>query len=388
MKVTIIYPVEPSYIFGLVSGLCKNNITIDLIGSDRITPIVGKYKNVKIFNLRGSQITNVNLYKKFFRVIKFYTSLVLYMIKTDSKIVHIHWLDRFFIFDSTLLILFYKILNKKVLYTAHNIDRGLRDDKFGKYKNIAYRILYKIVDHIIVHNQFSFHVLQERFNVPDSKISMHKMGIITAPTKGIDKISARNSLNISMNKKILLFFGNIVSYKGLDLLIDAFSSLSRKDQDYFLLIAGQPLDYEYFQLIKDQIKINKLENNYLTVFDFIPYSDIEKYFVAADCIVLPYKYIFQSAVHTLSFFFGLPVLATDVGSFKIEDIIDGFNGFITSKVDSQSLENTIMKYFESELYKNLRYKRTEIKKWAEDNYSWDSIGNEVYSIYNMLLLNK
>ncbi|MFZ2322548.1 MAG: glycosyltransferase family 4 protein [Ignavibacteriaceae bacterium] len=386
MKVTIIYPVEPSYIYGLIDGLSKNDIEIDLIGSDRMKSIENKYPNVNLVNLRGSQDHSASAYKKFLRLFKFYVSLLFYVIRTDSKLIHLHWPNKYFVFDSTFLPVFYKIMGKKIVYTAHNIDQGMRDKKVKDRKKV-YNFLYNTVDHIIVHNHFSFRVLKERFNIPDSKISIEKMGIIKAPSTGISSLQARNSLNLSLNKKIILFFGGINPYKGLDLLLQAFIQLAKEDDNYFLLIAGQPRDNVYFDNIK--VLLNQLlpKINCFANFGFVPYEDVEKYFMAADCIAMPYRYIFQSAVHALSFSYGLPIIATDVGSFREEDIIEGFNGFICDKIEPISIKETIVKYFNSDLYTELDTNRVKIIKWAEENYSWDTIGKNTLDIY-LQVLNK
>jgi len=381
VKVTIIYPVEPSYIFGLAEGLSKCDLQVELIGSDRMQQIENKYSNIKVINLRGSQETNVNFFNKFLRIIKFYLSLIKYTIATDSQLIHIHWSNRFFFFDSTLLLLFYKIMGKKIIYTAHNIDQGMRDKEAGDRK-LVYKFLYSIVDHIIVHNNFSFRILKERFKVSASKVSVEKMGIIKAPYTGISVAIARESLNITQDKKVILFFGGINAYKGLDLLLKAFKDLNKISTDYLLLIAGQPRDIEYFDSLKDMISEISMTPNCITNFGFIPYEDVEKYFMASDCIVLPYKYIFQSAVYALGFSFGLPVIATDVGSFKEEDIVEGKNGFVCKPNDPEDLKNTLIKYFNSDLYKHLGNNRSLIRQWAEDTYSWDKIGAETFDIYS------
>ena len=384
MKVTIIYPVEPSYIFGLIDGLSKKDISIDLIGSDRMKQLENKYKNVNVINLRGSQDTNVRFLYKFTRIMKFYVSLMKYITKTDSDLIHIHWPNRFFFFDSTILLLFYKMVGKKIVYTAHNIDQGMRDKDAGDRRKV-YKFLYNIVDHIIVHNNFSLRILKERFNVPDLKISVEKMGIIKAPSTNLSSAEAKNFFSFPINKKVMLFFGGINEYKGLDLLLKAFIELTKENEEYFLLIAGQPRDKTYFNSIQNLIGQLEPTKNCLTNFDFIPYEDVEKYFMAADCIVLPYKYIFQSAVYALSFSFGLPVVATDVGSFKEEDIIEGKNGYVCKPNDVADLKNTIVKYFNSELYDNLSIYRNLIKQWAEETYSWDAIGEDTYRVYTSVL---
>lgn len=387
MKITIIYPTEPSYVVGLVDGLSKiQDLEIDLIGTNRTAVIENKYPNVKHLNFRGDQNPNVNKLEKIKRVTCFYLKLFVYTFRTESKLFHIHWSNKFFFFDFTILNLFYKILGKKIVYTAHNIDQGMRDNSEGIKRSIVYKILYKLADHIIVHNNYSKRLLIQKFQVPEKKIAVNKLGInIIAKKSGTSCKFARSLLNLNSDVKVILFFGGLNPYKGLENLIDAFTKLVKRDRNFKLIIAGQPRDSEYFKLIKNKISLNNLEQYCLTFFDFIPDEEVEKFFIAADCCVLPYKFIFQSGVHALSFAFGLPIITTDVGSFKEEDVIENETGFVCRNNDVSGIYETIIRYFDSDLYHNLETKRAHIKNWAEQNYSWDAIGNDTYHVYKQVL---
>ncbi len=78
------------------------------------------------------------------------------------------------------------------------------------------------------------------------------------------------------------------------------------------------------------------------------------------CMVLPYKEIFQSGVLFLAYPFGLPVVATDVGSFR-EEIVEGSTGFLCKPGDPAELAKAVETYFASDLYKNLKCSATGIK---------------------------
>ena len=86
----------------------------------------------------------------------------------------------------------------------------------------------------------------------------------------------------------------------------------------------------------------------------------------------------------LAFNFGLPVIATDVGSLR-ESIIEGENGFICRPCDPDDLSKTIKGYYDSKLFKNLEQEQKKIISNANKKYSWDKIGEKTYSIYNSLL---
>jgi glycosyltransferase involved in cell wall biosynthesis len=107
------------------------------------------------------------------------------------------------------------------------------------------------------------------------------------------------------------------------------------------------------------------------------------YFKAADVLVLPYTHVFQSGVMFLGYSFGLPVIATDVGSLR-DDIIEGRTGFLCGPSDPVDLANKIESYFESDLFKNLAGRRQEIQDYAKERHSWDVVGEKTRDVYAAL----
>jgi glycosyltransferase involved in cell wall biosynthesis len=85
----------------------------------------------------------------------------------------------------------------------------------------------------------------------------------------------------------------------------------------------------------------------------------------------------------LGYSFGLPVIATDVGSFR-EEIIEGKTGFV-SDLNTAALKKTIQKYFESDLYRNLEKRRDDIHNYACDRYSWSKVAGITTAVYGDLL---
>ena len=107
--------------------------------------------------------------------------------------------------------------------------------------------------------------------------------------------------------------------------------------------------------------------------EYVPDADTEIYFKAADVLVLPYVHIFQSGVLFLGYNFGLPVIASDVGSLR-EDIVEGKTGFVCKPRDPVDLAKSIETYFSSELYRHLDARRQEIRDFANERYSWTRVG--------------
>ncbi|MFX1590358.1 MAG: hypothetical protein ACFFC1_19670, partial [Promethearchaeota archaeon] len=119
---------DKPYVLGLLSGLIPNGITVDFIGNDEMQKAsVMRNDNVNYYNLRGDQNEHAPMKEKIVRVLKYYFKLIKYAAFTDSKLFHIIWLNKFINFDRTFLNIYYKILDKKLVFTAHNVNAGERD---------------------------------------------------------------------------------------------------------------------------------------------------------------------------------------------------------------------------------------------------------------------
>jgi glycosyltransferase involved in cell wall biosynthesis len=228
--------------------------------------------------------------------------------------------------------------------------------------------------------------LQVDFHVPSSKVSVIPFGINnTVPDTELTRLDARSQLGLIAKQKVLLFFGNIAPYKGLDCLVDAFALLANGDPDYRLVIAGRPKgEMSHWQRIESAIRASSLCSRVIKRIEYVPDADTEIYFKAADIFVLPYTHVFQSGVLFLGYNFGLPVIASDVGSLR-DDIIPGKTGFLCRPRDSVDLANCISRYFSSDLYENLDSRKEDIRDFARERYSWAKVGEITQNIYRSLL---
>jgi len=164
-----------------------------------------------------------------------------------------------------------------------------------------------LADKYIVHSENNKEILCKSFGISEKKVKIVPHGIVIPKTiKGITKEEARTSFGINKDSKVVLFFGNIREYKGLDTLIKAFNELEIKDKK--LMIAGKCWENKskYESLLNKNIQFND---------QFIPDDEIEKYFVASDIVVLPYRH-FESAsgVGGLALPFHRPIIVSNVGS--------------------------------------------------------------------------
>lgn len=390
MKVSILTGgSDKTYAFGLLLSLIGRGVEVDFIGSDELNDenIINR-ENVNFYNLRGDQNPKSPFHIKINRVLVYYIKLLVYTMKTDSKVFHILWLNKFVFFDRTIMNLIYKMFGKKLVFTAHNIDQQERDRKSTKINKISLQILYNIVDHIFVHTEKMKYQLINEFNIDGKKIKVIPFGINTLiPVTDIKREEAKKKLGLNLSNKIILFFGRIAPYKGLELLISAFDRVVKSNDDYRLVIAGQTMDRNskgYWKNIKEMIVERELQKYIIQRIEYIPDEDIEIYYKSADVLILPYSHIFQTGVLFISYYFGLPVIATDVGSFR-EDIIDGKTGLVCNKNDEIGLSGKIIEYFNSNLYDNIENNCKYIQEYANEKYSWDKVSLDTIGIYKKVL---
>ena len=370
----------------MAAALTSGGISLDFIGSDDLSvPELLTNRRVNFLNLRGDQNPNVRPTRKMARVLAYYWRLVCYSARAKPKIFHILWNNKFQLFDRTLLMLYYRMLGKKITLTAHNVNAGKRDLNDSFLNRLSLRIQYNLCHHIFVHTERMRSELVSDFRIPKSKVSVIPYGINNAvPNTDLSAEQAKRRLGLNGNNKTMLFFGNIAPYKGLEYSISAFSALLSKDRSYRLIIAGRPKGSEnYWKQIRQAIARGGICDRIIQRIEYIPDELTELYFKAADVLILPYAHVFQSGVLILAYSFGLPVIAADVGSLS-EEIIEGQTGFVFKPRDSSDLARKTDDYFASELFHNLETRRAQIKKYANERYSWNKVAAITTAVYSNL----
>ncbi len=153
------------------------------------------------------------------------------------------------------------------------------------------------------------------------------------------RTEAEAGLGLAPGKKNILFFGLIRTYKGLDILLEAFAKLP---DDYQLIIAGEP--YGSFDKYREIIDRIPGKDRIFMDLKYIKDSEVTDYFSAADVAVLPYRSATQSGISSVSYHFEVPMIVTDVGGLK-EAIGDRGTGLVAPEVTPEAILTEIRKYF-------------------------------------------
>jgi glycosyltransferase involved in cell wall biosynthesis len=167
----------------------------------------------------------------------------------------------------------------------------------------------------------------------------------------ISKDEARAKLGIRNEELVMLFFGFIRKYKGLDLLLDAIKEIQNSKyknlpdgsqiQNIKLLIAGE--FYEDRKPYDEQIEKLGIENNLILRTDFIPDSEVKYYLCAADVVVQPYKNATQSGVTPLAYHFEKPMIVTNVGG--LPSLVPNDKVGLIAEPNATSIAEKIVEYF-------------------------------------------
>jgi glycosyltransferase involved in cell wall biosynthesis len=191
----------------------------------------------------------------------------------------------------------------------------------------------------------------------------------------LNKMDARKALELPTDKQLVLFFGLIRNYKGLDMLLDAMNEL-KSNPNINLVIAGE--FYEDKQPYLDLIKKYGIENQVILHAKFIANEDVKLYFSAADLVALPYRSATQSGVTQVSFHFEVPTLVTNVGGLG-EIIPDKVAGYVVAP-NGKEIAEGIKDYFDN----NRMPSFTEGMKKEKQKYDWKIFVDEVIDLYKKL----
>lgn len=264
----------------------------------------------------------------------------------------VFWLPQFM----AIILLVKKRTVAEVVFICHNAIE--HESSWWKLK--ATKGILSRGDRILTHSKEESHSLRDILGCA-AKITTAFLPSY-APLCGAFPRPDQAKEELGLKGNVLLFFGFVRGYKGLDILMRAMPGV-RKQVDVTLLVVGEFWKGKdnYMRLIGD-LGIS----DFVHVIDaYIPNEEIGLYFSAADLVVQPYRSASGSAICQLAYAFGKPVIATNVGSLR-EVVIDGENGRIVPPDNVTALADAICTSLEPEVLKRL----TDEAKLTAEKFSW------------------
>ncbi len=238
-------------------------------------------------------------------------------------------------------------------------------NKFFLNQNHSFVVMSNNVLHDLVHL------------VPDADFIQVSHPLYDNFGEKIEKHKALEILGLPFDKKILLFFGFIREYKGLDILLESISLLP---DDYFLVVAGE--SYISFDKYYDLIDKLKIKDKVKLFVRYISDTEVPLFFSASDVCVLPYKSATQSGIVGIAYHFDTPVIATRVGG--LPEMIENYgSGIIVEKGDAKSLAEGITTFF----HQNSEQFVNGIKRY-KSIASWDYLASRIIKSYSYFLAKK
>src|SRR6266487_753164 len=197
---------DKPYALGMAAAMTSVGIRVDFIGSDDLNvPEVVTNPQVNFLNLRGDQRSEASPMAKVRRVLRYYLRLIGYAATAKPKLFHILWNNKFQLFDRTLLMLYYKLLGKRIVLTAHNVNAGKRDSNDSWLNRFSLKCEYTLSDHIFVHTEKMRHELSSEFGISPGKVSVIPFGINnTTPNTDLSAGEAKRRLGLINDDKAIL----------------------------------------------------------------------------------------------------------------------------------------------------------------------------------------
>lgn len=196
--------------------------------------------------------------------------------------------------------------------------------------------------------------------------------------QAVPKKEARQHLSLPQDKTILLFFGFIRDYKGLDLLMRAYAKMLHSPihpltHSPLLVVAGEFYNNsaQYSELEKEL----GLEETIEWRTDFIPDDQVRYYFSAADMIVQPYKTATQSGVTQIAYHFERPMLVTRVGGLA-EIVPNGKVGYVC-EVDEDDIAQALRSFAKMDTKQRDELFLKNIQK-EKQKYAWSRMTEKIY----------
>jgi glycosyltransferase involved in cell wall biosynthesis len=179
--------------------------------------------------------------------------------------------------------------------------------------------------------------------------------------KPVEKSAARRRLDLPENVPLILFFGLIRKYKGLDLLLETLA----QTPDVHALVAGECYDdWDFYQKIIEEKKLAGRVHLHL---DFIPTGQVKLFFSAADLVVQPYRTATQSGISQIAYHFEKPMIVTNVGGLP-EIVTHGVSGYVVPP-EPGAIAEAMRDFFENNKAEKMQAGVRQEKK----RFSWEHL---------------
>lgn len=310
----------------------------------------------KVFVINQTATSNYQL-RNIFESYKVYRELR----KKKYDVIHLTW-------PPSILDLFPYLLKHKTVLTVH--DPFSHSSVHNYVREMERKRSFRLFDHFIVLNKS-----QKKDFIKCYHLEKLSKKVYTSLLGRYDYLNIYNDHIQETNLQHILFFGNVSSYKGIDVLLEAMILVHQQNPSVKLIVAGGG---RYWF---DISRYNKLD--YIEIRNrYIPDVELVELISSSAYVVVPYKDATQSGVIMTAYAFNKPCIASNVGALP-EVVKDGVNGLIVPPNDTEALAQSIL-YLSSHPEKIDYFSKNISSTYEKGLYSWESIACQYLDIYNSM----
>ena len=306
--------------------------------------------------------------------LRYVMRLVLLSVSRQFDVIHFQFF-RFERVEAFLMVLM-RISGVRLIHTAHNVFPHEQRSGDRTIKTMIYRASSGIIVHsITVKNR-----LCRFFAFAGKKTAVipHGNFEVDSTVYTISRNTARKRLNLGDNEHLLLFFGFIRKYKGLDRLLPAFEIAFGQNRMLRLLIAGQCQTRQMENQLNEQIRAMSSRNGIIYVPGFVTHEKMAEYFTAADWVMLPYRQIDHSGIIHLAYAYGRAVIVADIKGLA-DMVKEDQTGFIADTENPETFAQTILRAASDRRTADQMGDRG--KYWGEMKYNWSHAAKLTRQMY-------
>jgi len=294
-----------------------------------------------------------------------------------GELLHVQWWSLPLSPIYAVVCLGFRLRRKPVLFTIHNVDSH---ESSRGYKAVC-RLLFKLGDHYVVHSESNRKLLVSEYDVEPSKVTQIPHGPLDFHVKEVpDRGRILQEFGFSSEDRVLLLYGAIRPYKGMQTALRAFARVVKEFPRCKLLIAGKPWEnWERYDRLIQELGIG---DHLVARLQYVPSSEVYKFFTAADLVLLPYtRFAAQSGVGATALSFRKPMIVSNVGGLP-DFVLD--SRYVVPPGDVSALAEKIIECLQNPL---------ELQKMSSDaavvadSISWPTIARKTWSLYDAMVKN-
>jgi glycosyltransferase involved in cell wall biosynthesis len=262
-----------------------------------------------------------------------------------------------------------RLVKSRVKVTVLVICDNIIPHENRAFDRILTKYFFNAVDRFIVMSEAVKEDLLSLMPDPVVVHTPHPLYDIFGPS--VNKTAARQRLRLQADK-VILYFGYIRRYKGLDLLIEATSLLKNRLGDFIVLAVGE--SYENPQRYYELIEKEELGNWFDLRLEFVADNQVADYFCAADVVVLPYRSATQSGIVPIAYHFDRPVIVTNVGGLP-EITPDGMTGLVVEP-NPEAIAAGIVRFYKENLANRFQSNISSYK----NRFTWENFTSQIEAL--------